>query len=66
MKLCHNCGQALAEPIKICPSCGQEVADGLKYVDDYRIIDVVYENITTLIQNEKLRPALAGLFVGMD
>lgn len=49
MKLCHNCGQALAEPIKICPSCGQEVADGLKYVDDYRIIDVVYEGRASIV-----------------
>ncbi len=49
MKLCNNCGQALAEPIKICPSCGQEVADGLKYVDDYRILDVVYEGCASMV-----------------
>ncbi|MCP4339277.1 MAG: trypsin-like serine protease [Desulfobulbaceae bacterium] len=49
MKLCHKCGQALAEPIKNCPSCGQEVADGLKYVDDYRIVDVVYEGRASIV-----------------
>lgn len=49
MKLCHNCGQALAEPIRTCPSCGNEVADGLKYVDDYRILEVVYEGNASIV-----------------
>ena len=43
MKLCQNCGQPLAEEIVTCPSCGSEVGAGRRYIDDYRIEDVLHE-----------------------
>ncbi len=43
MKLCPNCDQPVAEEITICPSCGNQVGEGRKYIDDYRIVDVLHE-----------------------
>ncbi len=43
MKLCQNCEQPLAEEITICPSCGSEVDAGRRYIDDYRIEEVLHE-----------------------
>ena len=43
MKLCPNCDQSVAEEIAICPTCGNQVGDGRKYIDDYRIVDVLHE-----------------------
>ncbi len=43
MKLCPNCDQSVAEEITICPSCGNQVGEGRKYIDDYRIVDVLHE-----------------------
>lgn len=43
MKLCQVCGQSLAETITSCPSCGAEIKDGRKYIDDYRIVEVLEE-----------------------
>jgi S1-C subfamily serine protease len=43
MKLCQTCGQPLAEEITTCPSCGSQVSEGRRYIDDYRIEDVLHE-----------------------
>ena len=43
MKLCPKCDQQVAEEITICPSCGNEIGAGRKYIDDYRIVDVLHE-----------------------
>ncbi len=43
MKLCPNCDQPVAEEIATCPSCGSQIGEGRKYVDDYRIVDVLHE-----------------------
>jgi S1-C subfamily serine protease len=43
MKLCPNCDQPIAEEIALCPSCGNEIGEGRKYIDDYRIVDVLHE-----------------------
>ncbi len=43
MKLCPECDQQVAEEISICPSCGNEIGEGRKYIDDYRIVDVLHE-----------------------
>ncbi|UCF85842.1 MAG: trypsin-like peptidase domain-containing protein, partial [Desulfobacteraceae bacterium] len=43
MKLCQKCGQSVAEEITICPSCGTEIGEGKKYIDDYKIVDVLHE-----------------------
>lgn len=49
MKLCQNCGQALAEEITSCPSCGSEVAEGRKFIDDYRIEKVLHEGYASIL-----------------
>ena len=43
MKLCQKCGQSVAEEITNCPSCGTEIGEGKKYIDDYKIVDVLHE-----------------------
>ena len=43
MKLCPKCDQPVAEEITTCPSCGNEIGEGRKYIDDYRIVDVLHE-----------------------
>ncbi len=43
MKLCPKCDQPVAEEITLCPSCGNEIGEGRKYIDDYRIVDVLHE-----------------------
>lgn len=43
MKLCQTCEQPLAEEITTCPSCGSEVGEGRRYIDDYRIEEVLHE-----------------------
>ncbi len=43
MKLCPKCDQPVAEEITTCPSCGSSIVAGRKYIDDYRIVDIVHE-----------------------
>ncbi|MBW2409186.1 MAG: trypsin-like peptidase domain-containing protein [Deltaproteobacteria bacterium] len=43
MKLCPKCDQPIAEEITLCPACGNEIGEGRKYIDDYRIVDVLHE-----------------------
>jgi len=43
MKLCPKCDQSVAEEIAACPSCGSVIGGGRKYIDDYRIVDVLHE-----------------------
>jgi tetratricopeptide (TPR) repeat protein len=49
MKLCPRCGQSVAEEIAICPSCGSEIGEGRRYIDDYRIVDVLHEGYSSLL-----------------
>jgi S1-C subfamily serine protease len=49
MKLCQKCGQLLAEEITSCPSCGSEVVEGRKYIDDYRIVEVLHEGYSSIL-----------------
>ncbi len=49
MKLCQHCGQALAEEILTCPACGGEVRQGRRYIDDYRIVDVLHEGYSSIL-----------------
>ncbi len=43
MKLCPKCDQSVAEEITTCPTCGSIIGEGRKYIDDYRIVDVLHE-----------------------
>jgi S1-C subfamily serine protease len=49
MKLCQNCGQAVAEEIAKCPSCGSEVGEGRTYIDDYKIVQVLHEGHSSIL-----------------
>jgi hypothetical protein len=42
MKLCQKCDQPVAEENTTCPSCGSVISGGRKYIDDYRIGDVLH------------------------
>ena len=44
MKLCQNCCQPVAEESTTCPACGSEVGEGRKFIDDYRIAEVLHES----------------------
>jgi S1-C subfamily serine protease len=49
MKLCNQCGQLVAEEITVCPTCGNDVVEGRKYIDDYRILDVLHEGYSSVL-----------------
>jgi S1-C subfamily serine protease len=49
MKLCHKCGQLVAEEIVVCPDCGNDVVEGRKYIDDYRILEVLHEGYSSVL-----------------
>ena len=49
MKLCQNCGQLLSEEIITCPSCGSEVVEGMRYIDDYRIEQILHEGYSSIL-----------------
>jgi len=49
MKLCEKCGQLVAEEIMTCPSCGSEVREGRKYIDDYRILEILHEGYSSIL-----------------
>jgi S1-C subfamily serine protease len=66
MKLCPSCGQALAHKLTLCPVCGQAVEKGLRYVDDYEILEIVHENRFNILckarQKDKANPVMLRLF----
>ncbi|SDP60675.1 trypsin-like peptidase domain-containing protein [Desulforhopalus singaporensis] len=49
MKLCPKCDQPVAEEITTCPSCGSSIVAGRKYIDDYRIVDILHEGHASLL-----------------
>jgi hypothetical protein len=49
MKLCQTCGQLLGEEITTCPVCGSEVREGRRYIDDYRIEEVLHEGHASIL-----------------
>ena len=49
MKSCPVCGQSVAEGIATCPACGGRIAEGRSSIDDYRIVDVLYEGYSTFL-----------------
>ena len=49
MKLCQKCDQPVAEEITNCPSCGSVISEGRKYIDDYRIVDVLHEGHSSFL-----------------
>lgn len=49
MKLCKKCGQLVAEQIMTCPSCGSEVREGRKYIDAYRILEILHEGYSSIL-----------------
>ena len=49
MRLCPKCDQPVAEEITHCPACGKEIGEGRKYIDDYRIVDVLHEGHSSFL-----------------
>ena len=49
MRLCPKCDQPVAEDIKLCPACGNEIGEGRKYIDDYRIVDILHEGHSSFL-----------------
>ena len=49
MKLCPKCDQSVAEEITTCPTCGTVIGEGRKYIDDYRIVDVLHEGHSSFL-----------------
>ena len=49
MKICPKCDQPVAEEIATCPTCGSVIGGGRKYIDDYRIVDVLHEGHSSFL-----------------
>ncbi len=49
MRLCPQCDQPVAEEITLCPACGNEIGEGRKYIDDYRIVDILHEGHSSFL-----------------
>ena len=49
MRLCPKCDQPVAEEIGLCPACGNEIGEGRKYIDDYRIVDILHEGHSSFL-----------------
>ena len=49
MKICPKCDQSVAEEITTCPTCGSIIGEGRKYIDDYRIVDVLHEGHSSFL-----------------
>ena len=49
MRLCPKCDQPVAEEITLCPACGNEIGEGRKYIDDYRIVDILHEGHSSFL-----------------
>jgi S1-C subfamily serine protease len=66
MKLCQKCGQSVAEDVGMCPSCGGEVGEGIKYIDEYRIEEVLHEGHDSIlcraVKEGEDKPVMIRLF----
>ena len=66
MKLCPTCGQPVAEEITTCPSCGTAIGEGRRYIDDYRIEEVLHEGHASIlcraIKEGDTKPVMIRLF----
>ena len=49
MKICEGCGQLVAEGVTVCPACGGEVGEGRRFIDDYRILDVLHHGHASIL-----------------
>lgn len=66
MKLCQNCGQSVGEEVSTCPSCGNEAGEGRKYIDDYRIEEVLHEGHASIliraVKEGEAKPVMIRIF----
>ena len=66
MKLCQTCGQLVGEEIITCPLCGSEIGEGRKYIDDYRIEEVLHEGhgsiLCKAVKEGEENPVMIRLF----
>ena len=70
MKLCQTCGQLVGEEITTCPSCGGEIGEGRKYIDDYRIEEVLHEGHASIlcraVKEGEEKPVMIRLFTAQS
>ncbi len=70
MKLCQNCGQSVGEEVTTCPSCGSEVGEGRKYIDDYRIEEVLHEGHASIlcraVREGEAKPVMIRIFTAQS
>jgi S1-C subfamily serine protease len=56
----------VGEEITTCPSCGSEIGEGRKYIDDYRIEEVLHEGHASIlcraVKEDEEKPVMIRLF----
>ncbi len=66
MKRCTSCEQIVAQSISRCPACGSPLVAGMKFIDEYRIINIIHEGHSSLvckaIKEKGTKPVTIRLF----
>ncbi|MCP4721641.1 MAG: trypsin-like serine protease, partial [Desulfobacteraceae bacterium] len=66
MKRCTSCGQIVAQSIRTCPACGSHIVAGMKFIDDYRILNIIHEGRSSLVckavKEDGTKPVTIRLF----
>ena len=66
MKRCTSCGQIIAQSITTCPACGSLLVEGMRFIDEYRIINIIHEGRSSLvckaIKENGVKPVTIRLF----
>jgi S1-C subfamily serine protease len=60
----------VGEEITTCPSCGGEIGEGRKYIDDYRIEEVLHEGHASIlckaVKEDEEKPVMIRLFTAQS
>lgn len=66
MKRCTSCEQIIAQSITTCPACGSHLVEGMKFIDEYRIINIIHEGRSSLVckavKENGVKPVTIRLF----
>ncbi|MCP3941146.1 MAG: trypsin-like serine protease [Desulfobacteraceae bacterium] len=66
MKRCTFCEQIVAQSITTCPACGSHIVAGIKFINDYRILNIIHEDRSSLvckaIKKDGAKPVTIRLF----
>ncbi|CCK81666.1 protein kinase family protein [Desulfobacula toluolica] len=73
MKQCNGCGKIVSQTITMCPVCGINNSGPLKFIDEYKIQTIIYEDRTSIVckaaKNKDTSPVTIRIFTeksGMD